>query len=88
MVEKLQEFCQEVDTERVLALAEDMVARAVDFKYFQNYFFNPQSALLQGKTPDDITAFVRTTLYNKLRDLGDVLGFKQGYIRPGKKRDG
>ena len=83
-----QEYCQEVDADKVLALAEEMVARNVDFKYFQNYFLHPQSSLLQGKTPEEIKAFVRGPLYNKLRDLGDVLGFRQGYLRPGKRKKG
>ncbi len=86
MEEKQEKYCQEGDAAKVLALAEEMVARNVDFKFFQNYFFNTQSRLLRGKRPDEIKAFVRSPLYNKLRDLGDVLGFKQGYIRPGKKQ--
>lgn len=88
LTDNQQDFCPEDDPAKVLAMAEAMVARHVDFRYFQNYFLNPQSRLLQGKTPEEIKQFVRSPLYNKLRDLGDVLGFKQGYLRPGKGKRG
>jgi hypothetical protein len=82
-----EDFCKETEEDKVLTVAEQMVSQNVDFKFYQNYFFNPQSVLLSGKNRNEIKTFTQSPLYKKLRDLGDVLGFRQGYLRPaGKKK--
>lgn len=88
MTEHWGEFCTETEENKVLAIAESMVAENVDFKFYQNYFFNEQSSLIRGKSPDEIRTFTRSKLYQRLRDLGDTLGFRQGYVKPARKKKG
>lgn len=82
------QFCTETDEEKIIKVAEQMVSENVDFKFYQNYFFHPESSLIKGKTQEEIKGFTRSKLYHRLRDLGDILGFRQGYVKPARGSPG